>query len=176
VTEKEKMISGELYRADGAELTADRARAEELQRRYNGGDRAALEGLLAAVGDDTTVRAPFACDYGYNITLGDRIFVNFNCVFLDCAAITVGHGAQIGPAVQLLTADHPLDPAQRRDGLELASPIEVGENTWLGGGVLVLPGVSIGADSVIGTGSVVTRDVPAGVVAVGSPCRVIREL
>ncbi|MEA2427574.1 MAG: maltose O-acetyltransferase, partial [Thermoleophilaceae bacterium] len=116
------------------------------------------------------------CDYGYNISIGTQVFVNFDCVFLDCAPIVIGHHAQIGPAVQLLAADHPLDPHQRREGLELAKPIDIGPNAWLGGGALVCPGVTIGADSVIGAGSVVTRDVPAGVVAVGNPCRVLRPL
>jgi maltose O-acetyltransferase len=170
VTEKQKMIAGELYRAGDPELTADRERCEALLRRE------AFAELLGAIGAETTIRAPFFCDYGYNVFLGAQVFVNFNCVFLDCAAITIGNRVQVGPGVQLLAADHPLDPAQRRDGLELAAPIEVGDNVWMGGGAIVCPGVSIGADSVIGAGSVVTRDIPAGVVAVGNPCQVLRSV
>lgn len=177
MTEKQKMLAGELYLVDDPELVADRLRCEALLRRVNDEhDEGALEELLGAVGADTWLRAPFYCDYGYNISLGTNVMVNYNCVFLDGAPIVVGDRAQLGPAVQLLAADHPRDPAQRRAGLELAKPIDVGPNTWLGGGALVCPGVSIGANSVIGAGSVVTRDVPAGVVAVGNPCRVLREL
>jgi maltose O-acetyltransferase len=164
------MLAGELYWAGDAELTADRERCEALLREE------AFTELLAAVGPDTTIRAPFFCDYGYNISLGANVFVNFNCVFLDCASITVGDRVQVGPGVQLLAADHPLDPEQRRDALELAAPIEIGDNVWLGGGAIVCPGVSIGADTVIGAGSVVTSDVPSGVVAVGNPCRVLRSV
>jgi maltose O-acetyltransferase len=171
------MLAGELYRAGDPELTADRARCEALLRRFNHErDAGALGELLRAVGAGTTVRAPFHCDYGYNVSLGSGVFVNFGCVFLDCAAITVGDGVQVGPAVQLLAADHPLDPEQRRDGLELAAPIEIGANVWMGGGAIVCPGVTIAPDSVIGAGSVVTSDVPAGVVAVGNPCRVLRSV
>jgi maltose O-acetyltransferase len=115
-------------------------------------------------------------DYGSNISIGARTFVNFNLTALDVAAITVGEDCQIGPNVQLLTPTHPLEPGPRRDKLEAARPITIGDNVWLGGGVIVLPGVSIGDDSVIGAGSVVTKDVPAGVVAVGSPARVVRTL
>jgi maltose O-acetyltransferase len=177
VTEKQKMLAGELYRPGDPELVAERERCEALLRRVNdASDATALEELLGSVGADTTIRAPFYCDYGHNISIGTQVFVNFNCVFLDCAPIVVGHRTQIGPGVQLLAADHPLDPLQRREGLELAAPIDVGPNAWLGGGVMVCPGVSIGANSVIGAGSVVTSDVPAGVVAVGNPCRVLREL
>jgi maltose O-acetyltransferase len=177
VTEKQKMLAGELYLVDDPELIADRQRCEALLRRVNDErDEAALDELLGSVGVDAWVRAPFYCDYGYNISLGTNVFINYNCVFLDCAPIVVGHRAQLGPAVQLLAADHPRDPAQRRAGLEFAKPIDIGPNAWLGGGALVCPGVSIGANSVIGAGSVVTRDIPANVVAVGNPCRVLRKL
>jgi maltose O-acetyltransferase len=135
-----------------------------------------LEELIGHVGDGAHVEAPFACDYGENIRLGDRVFVNFNAVFLDCAAITVGDRTQIGPAVQLLAADHPLDPEARRQGLENAKPITIGADAWIGGGAIVLPGMTIGENAVVGAGSVVTRAIPANVVAAGNPCRVIREL
>ena len=171
------MIAGAPYRPDDAQLVADRARCRELTRAFAAsGDQAVLAELVASVGEKAWVEPPFACDYGYNITLGARAFVNFNAVFLDCAPIRVGDGAQIGPGVQLLAADHPADPQARRDGVELARPIWIGDNAWLGGGVVVLPGRSVGADSVVGAGSVVTRDVPPGMVAAGNPCRVIREL
>ena len=177
MTEKQKMVGGELYDPSDEELAGDRARCEALLRRINDeGDEGALEDLLGAVGAGTWVRTPFFCDYGYNISLGTNVFVNYNCVFLDCASIIVGHRVQIGPAVQLLAADHPRDPAKRRAGLEMARPIDIGPNVWLGAGALVLGGVSIGANSVIGAGSVVTRDVPPDVVAAGNPCRVVREL
>lgn len=177
MSQKQQMLAGELYHPGDSELAADRERCEELLHRHNDErDRGALTDLLAAVGQGTTVRAPFFCDYGYNVSIGSGVFVNFGCVFLDCAPITVGDGAQIGPGVQLLAADHPLDPEQRRDGLELAAAIEIGDNVWMGGGALVCPGVTIGPDSVIGAGSVVTHDIPAGVVAVGNPCRVLRPV
>jgi maltose O-acetyltransferase len=177
LTERDKMIAGEPYDPDDPELEEDRLRCREMLRSYTAdGERWRLEELIGHLGEGTTVEPPFACDYGYNITLGDRAFVNFNAVFLDCAPITIGARTQIGPGVQLLAADHPADPQARRDGVEFARPIDIGENTWLGGGVIVLPGRNIGANSVVGAGSVVTKDVPEGVVAAGNPCRVIREL
>jgi maltose O-acetyltransferase len=174
-TEKEKMLSGELYRPGDPELVAGRQRCRELLRRLPQ-DPAVLEQLLGHLGEGAEIVAPFACDYGYNISLGASAFVNFNAVFLDCAPISIGDGAQLGPAVQLLAADHPLDPETRKAGLENARPIVIGANAWLGGGVIVLPGRSVGANSVVGAGSVVTKDVPDNVVAVGNPCRVLRAL
>ena len=132
--------------------------------------------LLGSLGEQAHVRPPLFVDYGSNITIGARTFVNFNLTALDVAAITIGEDCQIGPNVQLLTPTHPLEPHPRRDKLEAARPIGIGDNVWLGGGAIVLPGVRIGDDSVIGAGSVVTKDVPAGVVAVGSPARVVRTL
>jgi maltose O-acetyltransferase len=173
--EKEKMLAGELYRPGDPELVAERLRCRELLRRLPG-DPQVLEELLGELGAEAEIVAPFACDYGYNICLGAHAFVNFNCVFLDCAPITIGDGTQIGPAVQLLTADHPLDPETRKAGLENARPVTIGANAWLGGGAIVLPGRGVGENSVIGAGSVVTKDVPANVVAAGNPCRVLRSL
>ena len=171
------MIAGELYRPDDPQLVEDRLRCRELLRSYAAdGERWRLEELIGHLGEGASVVPPFACDYGYNITLGVDVFVNFNAVFLDCAPISVGDRTQIGPAVQLLAADHPLDPETRNAGLENARPISIGADAWLGGGTIVLPGHTIGAHSVVGAGSVVTKDVPEGVVAVGNPCRVIREL
>ena len=117
------------------------------------------------------IRPPFHCDYGYNIRLGDGVFLNFNCVILDVVAVTIGDQTQIGSGVQILTADHPRDPAVRVQGLEFGRPIAIGRNVWIGAGALILPGVTIGDDAVIGAGSVVTRDVPAGATAVGNPAR-----
>jgi maltose O-acetyltransferase len=176
------MRRGELYLASDPGLVAARIRARQLWHRFNAADpadisaaRALLGELLGSLGTDAWIEAPFYCDYGAQITLGDGVFVNMNCVFLDPAPITIGAHAQLGPAVQLLTATHPLDAAARTAGPELARPITIGPRAWLGGGVIVLPGVTIGADTVVGAGSVVVRDLPAGVVAVGNPCRVVRR-
>jgi maltose O-acetyltransferase len=180
-SEKERMLAGELYRGSDPELVHDRRRCRLLLRRINDEpddeERLALfRELLGGMGSGSFIQPPFACDYGYNVSVGDGVFVNFNTVILDCAPVTIGDGAQIASGVQLLAADHPRDAQSRRDLLELARPVSIGSNVWLGAGAIVLPGVSVGDDSVIGAGSVVTRDVPSGVVAVGNPCRVVRTL
>lgn len=179
-SEKAKMLAGELYRAIDPELVAARERAEHLLAQYNASvdeaRSALLRELLGAVGDGTVIRPVFACDYGTNVRIGRNGFVNFNCVFLDCAPIEIGDDLQMGPAVQLYTAQHPLEPDLRRAGLEYARPIRIGNNVWIGGGAIVLPGVTIGDDSVIGAGSVVVRDVPPASVAVGNPARIVRHL
>jgi maltose O-acetyltransferase len=180
-SEKDKMLAGELYRASDPELVRERRRCRTLLHEINAqpdeDERHALfRELLGRIGDGSFIQPPFACDYGSNISIGERASINFNTVILDCAAVTIGDGAQIASAVQLLAADHPRDAQTRRDLLELARPVTIGSNAWLGAGVIVLPGVSVGDDSVIGAGSVVTRDVPNGVVAVGNPCRVVRTL
>jgi maltose O-acetyltransferase len=176
-SEREKMIAGQLYRASDPELVAAHLRAQELLARYNASApsvaaerEALLRELFGALGDAPIVKPRFACDYGF-IRAGRNLFVNYDCVFLDCAPIDIGDDVQIGPAVQLYTATHPLDPAVRRSGLEAARPVRIGDNVWIGGGAIVLPGVTIGDDAVIGAGSVVTRDVPAGKVVVGNPAR-----
>jgi maltose O-acetyltransferase len=174
-SERDKMLAGELYRPGDPELVEGRRRCRALLIRLRNGEDV-LDELLGHRGEGAGVVPPFACDYGDNISLGEGAFVNFNAIFLDCAAITIGDRAQIGPGVQLLAADHPLDPDTRRDGLENAKPITIGPDAWIGGGAIVLPGRSVGAGSVIGAGSVVTNDVPPGVVAIGNPCRVIRDL
>ncbi len=180
MTEREKMLAGELYVATDPELVEARRRAEGLCREFNEAaaeERGAVLGrLLGAVGEDVMVMPRFACDYGFNIRLGSRVFINYNCVFLDCAAIDIGDDAMFGPAVQLYTAGHPLEADVRRSGREWARPIRVGRDAWIGGGSIVLPGVTIGEGSVVGAGSVVTRDVEAGVVVVGSPARVVKRL
>jgi len=182
-TNRERMLAGDLYIADDPESARIAQRAVRLADAYHRAsiaDEAAarplLEELLGSLGADAVVRPPLSVDYGENIRIGARTFINFHLTALDVAAITIGEDCQIGPNVQLLTPTHPIDPQPRRDRLEAARPITIGDNVWLGGGVIVCPGVSIGDDSVIGAGSVVTRDIPAGVVAVGNPARVIREI
>ena len=180
MTEREKMLQGELYDASDPELAEGRVRARRLTQRFvaldpghTGAITAVLHDLLGSVGEGAWVEAPLFCDYGTQVCLGERAFVNAGCYFLDAAAITLGDDAQLGPGVQLLTSDHPRDAAQRASGLESALPITIGARAWLGGGVIVLPGVRIGEDAIIGAGSVVTRDVAPGVTAAGNPCRVI---
>src|SRR5690349_5029184 len=180
---RERMLAGERYRADDRELQRELARAQELSHRYNTTDptdaflrRALLVELLGAFGAGSEIRPPFRCDYGYQTFVGARTFANFGLVCLDVARVTIGDDVQIGPNVQLLTPTHPLEPGPRRDKWEAAEPIVIGDNVWLSGGVIVGPGVTIGADTVVGAGSVVVRDLPAGVVAVGSPPRVVRAL
>ena len=180
-SEKDKMLAGELYRASDPELVRERRRCRSLLQAFNtepGEERrlTLLQELLGRIGSGTFIQPPFACDYGSNVSIGDNTFINFNAVILDCAPVTIGDGTQIGPGVQLLAADHPRDPQIRRDLLELARPISIGSNVWLGAAAIVLPGVSVGDDSIIGAGSVVTRGIPSGVLAVGNPCRVVREL
>ena len=180
-SEKEKMLAGELYRASDPELVRERRRCRSLLQAFNTeleeDKRLALLGeLLGRIGSETFIQPPFACDYGSNVSIGDHVFINFNAVILDCAAVTIGDGTQIAPGVQLLAADHPRDPQTRRDGLELARPIAIGSNVWLGAAAIVLPGVSVGDDSIIGAGSVVTREIPSGVLAFGNPCRVAWDL
>ena len=180
MTQKQRMLAGELYRADDPELVADAARATAWMARYNGAataDAAARHALLAeglgTVGAGVVVRSPFHCDYGYNIHLEDGVFLNFGCIVLDVVAVRIGAGTQIGPGVQILTADHPRDPATRGQMLEFGRPITIGRNVWIGGGALILPGVTIGDDAIVGAGSVVTRDVPAGRTVVGNPARAV---
>lgn len=177
-TEKQKMLAGQLYVATGAELAADARRVAEWMDRYNASIArtqqdypALLREMLASVGEGSYIRPPFHCDYGYNISLGRGVFLNFNCVVLDVVTVTIGDGTQIGPGVQILTADHPRDPVQRRAGLEFGRPVCIGANVWIGGGAIVLPGVTIGDDAVVGAGAVVTRDVRAGVTVVGNPAK-----
>jgi maltose O-acetyltransferase len=183
MSEKEKMIAGQLYTADDPELAAASRQAYRLSREYEAryavdlaDARKVLEQLLGSVGADVHIKPPLYVDYGKYITVGAGTFVNYGLVALDVAAITIGRDVQIGPNVQLLTPTHPVEPEPRRAKLEAAKPIVIGDNVWLGGGAIVLAGVTIGDNSVIGAGAVVTRDVPANVVAVGNPARVIREL
>ena len=182
-TNRQRMLAGDLYIADDPENERLARRALRLADAYHraevAGDpeaRAILADLLGHLGEGAYVKPPLFVDYGENIRIGARTFVNYGLIALDVVAVTVGEDCQIGPNVQLLTPTHPLDPGPRRDKLEAARPITLGDNVWLGGGVIVCPGLTIGENTVVGAGSVVTRDLPADVVAVGSPARVVRRL
>jgi len=182
-SQKERMLGGELYDPLDPQLSAERRRARLLTKALNDtrddqqDERARLiRELIPASGEGVWIEPPFYCDYGTNITLGDRVFFNFNCVVLDVAAVRIGSGVLFGPAVQIYAATHPLSAAERRTGLESGRAVEVGDEVWVGGGAIICPGVRVGARAVIGAGSVVTRDIPEGVFAAGNPCRVIREI
>jgi maltose O-acetyltransferase len=181
-TEHQKMLAGELYDPLDPELAAARTRARDLCQALNATREAdqderrrILRQLFGAGGASVWMQPPFFCDYGTNIALGERVFFNFNCVVLDVCSVRIGSFTLFGPAVQIYTAMHPLDAALRRRQ-EFGKPVEIGSDVWVGGGAIILPGVRIGSRAVIGAGSVVTRDVPAGVFAAGNPCRVIREI
>jgi maltose O-acetyltransferase len=181
-TEREKMLAGELYDPLDAELVAARTRARDLCWDLNATRdadealrRRVLRDLFGAGGDTVWMQPPFFCDYGTNIRLGTRVFFNFNCVVLDVCEVRIGDFTLFGPAVQVYTATHPMEAALRRTQ-EFAKPITIGSDVWVGGGAIICPGVTIGDRSVIGAGSVVTRDIPAGVFAAGNPCRVVREI
>ncbi|CAL9448755.1 Maltose O-acetyltransferase [Streptomyces sp. enrichment culture] len=182
-TNLERMLAGDPYIADDPEIGRRLERAMRLAARYQATyleerdqAKAVLAELLGSVGEDVEIRPPLHVDYGSNITVGARTFVNYHLTALDVAAITIGEDCQIGPNVQLLTPTHPVEPQPRRDKLEAARPITIGDNVWIGGGAIVCPGVTIGDNSVIGAGAVVTKDIPANVVAVGNPARPVRSL
>lgn len=181
-TMRQRMLAGALYLADDPALAEATGRAQVLMEAFNATSvrspderRRLLGELLGSIGDGSEIRPPFYVDYGRHITMGARCFANYGLVALDAAPIAIGDDVQMGPNVQLLTPTHPLDAGLRRDRWEAAEPIVIGDNVWLGGGVIVLPGVTIGADTVVGAGAVVTRHLPAGVVAVGNPAKVIRS-
>jgi maltose O-acetyltransferase len=179
--QRERMVAGLPYDPIDPELVAERARCRAVLQRF---ERAAsqaegmeiLRGLLREVGTDAMVIGPLRCDYGWNVTLGDGAFLNYDVVILDCAAVRIGARALVGPRAQLIAADHPQTPEGRATGLESAAPVTVEEEAWIGAGAILLPGVTVGRGSVVGAGSVVTRDIRAGVVAAGNPCRVLREV
>ncbi|MCA1945868.1 MAG: sugar O-acetyltransferase [Desulfovibrio sp.] len=181
-TERQKMLAGEPYDPLDIELVTARERARDLCQALNATREAEqdvrrrlLMDLFGAGGDTVWMQPPFFCDYGSNIELGERVFFNFNCVVLDVCPVRIGSFTLFGPAVQIYTPLHPLNAEQRRRE-EFGKPVEIGSDVWVGGGALILPGVRIGSRTVIGAGSVVTRDMPEGVFAAGNPCRVIREL
>ncbi|HKO88494.1 MAG TPA: sugar O-acetyltransferase [Burkholderiales bacterium] len=181
--EKNKMLAGALYRANDPLLREERLHARRLLKAYNDsapddvGLRLKLLGeLLGKKEGSIEIEPPFRCDYGYNISVGDGFYANFNCVILDCARVEIGRNVFLAPFVQIYTATHPIDAATRNSGLESALPITIGNDVWIGGGAILNPGVTIGSGSVIGAGSVVTRNIPPKVLAVGNPCRPIRDL
>lgn len=182
-SELEKMLAGELYIANDPELIAMRFKARSLFTKYNQTQAEStierieiLKDLFGKIGKGIDIQPPFYCDYGSNIYAGDNLFINFNCIILDCAKVTFGNNVFLAPNVQLYAAHHPVIASERIKGPELASPITIGDNVWLGGGVIVCPGVTIGDNTTIGAGSVVTKNIPANVVAAGNPCRIIKTL
>ena len=182
-SEKEKMLAGKPYRAHDLELEEERYRARLLIHQYNQlapGEttlqQKIIRGLVGTCGEQFVIEAPFRCDYGYNIHLGENFYSNFNLVILDCAEVRIGNNALIGPDVGIYTAGHPVHPELRNKEYEFAFPVKIGNSVWIGGHVVINPGVTIGDNVVIGSGSVVTKDIPSGVIAMGNPCRVMREI
>lgn len=182
-TEKEKMLAGELYLATDPELAAMNLKALQLLHEFNHSvptqlakQQQIIRSLFGSIGSDFTVRPPFYCDYGCYIEAGDNLYINYDCTILDCNRVTIGDNVLIAPKVQIYTAHHPIDPEVRLIGKELASAVVIGDNVWLGGGVIICPGVRIGNDVTVGAGSVVAKNIPDGVVAAGNPCRIIRKL
>jgi maltose O-acetyltransferase len=194
MTEKEKMLAGESYCSRDPELLAMYHKCRKLLRAFGQTEsdeaekkQEILRQMLGRVGQNVWIEAPFFCDYGENISIGDNVFINYNCLLLDCNRITIGNNVLIGPGAQLCTATHPLSASERvieacpetgspAGYRTCAHPVTVGDNVWLGGGVIVLPGVTIGSNTTIGAGSIVTKDIPPNVVAVGNPCRVLKTL
>lgn len=182
-TEKEKMIAGEIYDPMDKQLVDDRVQTRLLLKALNESreddttERSRiLKQLFPGAAPDLWLQPPFYCDYGYNIKTGERVFFNFNCVVLDVAPVTIGSRTMFGPNVQIYTATHPLNHIERSSGREYAKPIVIGNDVWIGGSAVICPGVTIGDRTVIGAGSVVTKDIPADVFAAGNPCRVIRQI
>ena len=182
-TEREKMLDGELYLATDEELTSMHLKASQLLYAFNRSrpDEVALQknlisSLFGNIGIDFIIKPPFRCDYGCNIVAGDRLYINYDCTLLDCNKICLGNDVLLAPKVQIYTAYHPIDPEIRLTGKELAAPVTIGDNVWLGGGVIICPGITIGSNVTVGAGSVVTKDIPHNVVATGNPCRIINRL
>ncbi|MDB9372447.1 sugar O-acetyltransferase [Nodularia sphaerocarpa] len=182
-TEKQKMLSGELYLADDSELVSEQKRASRLLQIYNttteeqeAQRKQILQELFGQLGNKVTIVPPFHCDYGSNIYAGNGLYMNYGCVILDCNLVTIGENVLCAPYVQIYAAYHPTEPEIRLSGRELAAPVTIGNNVWIGGSAIICPGVTIGENTTIGAGSVVVKDVPANVVAAGNPCRIIRHL
>jgi maltose O-acetyltransferase len=180
-TEKEKMLTGETYNCLDPDLEAERQKVKETLRLYNltaaqSERQTILRQLLGHIGQNTVIEPPFYCSYGHNIYLGDHVFLNVSCTILDCNEVHIGHHVMIGPSVQIYTPAHLLQAEARNQGLEVARPIVIEDNVWIGGGAILLPGVSIGRNAVVGAGAVVSRNVPANTVVAGNPARVIREI
>lgn len=177
------MISGELYNSFCSELIKDREYANALFTKLNTIGKATqkkreiiLRNLFGKCGENIWIESPFYCDYGYEIFVGDNVFINFNCTILDGSPVTIGNDVLIGPNVQIYSATHPIDWKIRSNGLENSKPVTIGNNVWIGGGVVICPGVSIGDRTTIGAGSVVTKDIPSDVVAAGNPCKIIKNI
>jgi maltose O-acetyltransferase len=182
-TEKQKMLAGELYLAEDAELAEDSRRASRLLKMYNATiveqqeqRREILQELFGKVGEKIFIVPPFHCDYGSNIYVGNNLYMNYGCVILDCNQVEIGDNVLCAPYVQIYAAYHPVEPEIRLSGRELAAPVKIGNNVWIGGGAIICPGVTIGDNTTIGAGSVVVKNIPANVVAAGNPCRIIRYL
>ncbi|MDE8563743.1 maltose O-acetyltransferase [Anoxybacillus rupiensis] len=182
-TEKEKMLSGELYMAADPELMAERERARRLTRLFNQTletehqkRTSLLKELFGSTGKNLFIEPPFRCDYGYNIHVGENFFANFDCVFLDVCEIKIGDNCLIAPGVHIYTATHPLDPLERNSGTEYGKPVSIGHNVWIGGRAVINPGVTIGNNVVIASGAVVTKDIPDNVVVGGNPARIIKTI
>jgi len=183
MTEKEKMLSGKPYKGFNDELVKERQDAKEVLYDFNLLRPSEIEKrndligeLFGKVGKEFYIEPPFRCDYGYNISIGKNFYSNYNCTILDCAQVTIGNDVLFGPNVSLFTAGHPIHSVPRNEGIEYAFPITIGNNVWIGGGVIVNPGITIGDNVVIGSGSVVTKDIPPNVIAVGNPCKVLKEI
>lgn len=175
MTEKEKRNAGLEYLPFDEELQKEHKQCRDLCHEYNQKTLDDIKAIIPNSGKGTNIIPTFWCDYGYNIFLGDYVFMNYNCVILDEAPVSMGNDVLVGPNCGFYTAIHPLDTQKRRRGFETAKPITIGNDVWFGGGVTVLPGVTIGNNVVIGAGSVVTKDIPDNMIAAGNPCKVIRE-
>lgn len=182
-TEREKMLANQPYIALDPELKQMRAETQHLLYRFNSSLPDEVEkrheiipALFGAVGLNFVVEPPFRCDYGCHIYAKDNLYINYDCIILDCNKVYLGNNVLLAPKVQLYTAYHPLDPETRKSGVEMAAPITIGDNVWIGGSAIVCPGVTIGENTTIGAGSIVTKDIPANAIAVGNPCRVIRKV
>jgi maltose O-acetyltransferase len=181
MTEKQKMLAGQLYLASDQELVNERKYSRHFASLYNATTEAVqrqeiLSQWFGKIGSQAEIEPPFFCDYGINISVGDKFYANFGCVILDCNLVEIGNNVMLAPYVQIYTAHHPTDPKLRLEGQELASPIKIGNNVWIGGGAIICPGVTIGDNTTIGAGSVVVKDLPSHAIAVGNPCKVIREV
>lgn len=181
--EKEKMLSGKPYKSFGEELLGERQHAKEMLFEFNNlrpteinKRNEIIKKLFGKVSDNFFIEPPFRCDYGYNISIGENFYSNYNCTILDCAKVTIGNNVLFAPNVSLFTAGHPIHFEPRNAGIEYAFPITIGNNVWIGGGVIINPNVTIGDNVVIGSGSVVTKDIPCNSIAVGNPCKVVREI
>ena len=183
MTEKEKMLTGQLYDSSDPVLVAERHRARLLFQKFNSmGDEAKeqrdnlMYELIGKAGEDLFIEPPFYCDYGYNIEVGDKFFMNYNCCILDVMKVTIGNFVMCGPNVQIYTATHPMDAKTRSSWLEFAKPVQIGNDVWVGGGAIICPGVTIGNGAVIGAGAVVTKDVPDNVFYAGNPAKIIKHI